>query len=65
MFASVSDLTDKFKEELRGIRTALEQQRACNLAVDAVVVEEVMTSSKQRTVFAYDVYERGMFCAAI
>ncbi|CAM9524177.1 unnamed protein product, partial [Sphacelaria rigidula] len=40
MFASVSDLTDKFKEELRGIRTALEQQRACNLAVDAVVVEE-------------------------
>ena len=61
MFASVSDLTDEFKGELRGIRTALEQQRACNLVVDAVVAEEVRTSSKQLTVIAYDVYERDMF----
>lgn len=44
MFASVSDLTDQFKEELRGVRTALEQQRVCNLAVDAVVAEEVLAS---------------------
>lgn len=41
LLASASDLSEEFKQELRGIRAALEQQRVCNAAVDAVVSEEV------------------------
>lgn len=41
MFACASDLTEEFKNELRGVRWALEQQRACNVAVDAVVARTV------------------------
>lgn len=41
MLACASDLSEKFKEELRGIRSALEQKRACNTAVDGVVSQEV------------------------
>ncbi|CAM9316736.1 unnamed protein product, partial [Laminaria digitata] len=40
LLASASDLSEEFKEELRGIRAALEQQRVCNAAVDGVVSEE-------------------------
>lgn len=41
MLASVSDLSEDFKDELRGIRKALEQQHACNVAIDEVVSAEV------------------------
>ena len=41
MLASASDLSEGFKDELRGIRKALEQQRACNVVVDEVVQVEV------------------------
>lgn len=42
LLASASDLSEEFKQKLRGIRAALEQQRVCNAAVDAVVSEEVV-----------------------
>lgn len=41
MLASVSDLSEDFKGELRGIREALEQQRTCNIAIDEAVSAEV------------------------
>lgn len=41
MLACTSDLSEEFKEQLRGIRSALEQQRSCNIAVDGVVSQEV------------------------
>lgn len=41
LLASASDLSEEFKQELRGVRAALEQQRVCNAAVDRVVSEEV------------------------
>lgn len=41
MLACASDLSEEFKEHLRAIRIALEQQRNCNNAVDGVVSEEV------------------------
>ncbi len=41
MLACTSDLSEEFKQELRGIRSALEQKRACNSAVDGVVSQEV------------------------
>ncbi|CAM9618005.1 unnamed protein product [Scytosiphon promiscuus] len=40
MLACTSDLSEEFKANLRGIRSALEQQRACNKAVDGVISEE-------------------------
>eukprot|EP00904_Undaria_pinnatifida_P004042 jgi/Undpi1/13639/HiC_scaffold_9.g03293.m1 len=40
LLASASDLSEEFKQELRGVRAALEQQRVCNAAVDRVVSEE-------------------------
>ncbi|CAM9626990.1 unnamed protein product, partial [Pylaiella littoralis] len=40
MLACTSDLSVDFKEELRGVRSALEQQRSCNSAVDGVVSQE-------------------------
>lgn len=44
MLACASELSAEFKEELRGVRTALQQQGACNVAVDSVVSEEVIHS---------------------
>lgn len=41
MLASASDLSEDFKDKLQGIRDALEQQRACNVAIDDVVSAEV------------------------
>lgn len=41
MLACASDLSEEFKANLRGIRSALEQQRACNSAVDGVISEKV------------------------
>lgn len=41
MLACASELSAGFKEELRGVRTALQQQAACNVAVDSVVSEQV------------------------
>lgn len=41
MLACTSDLSEEFKEQLRGIHGALEQQRSCNIAVDEVVSQEV------------------------
>ena len=41
LLASASDLSEEFKQELKGVRAALKQQRVCNAAVDRVVSEEV------------------------
>lgn len=41
MLACASDLTDEFKDELRGVRRALEMQGICNAAVDEAVAAEV------------------------
>eukprot|EP00903_Cladosiphon_okamuranus_P015016 g13894.t1 len=40
MLACTSDLSEEFKEQLRATRSALEQQRSCNNAVDGVVSQE-------------------------
>lgn len=57
MFACASDITEEFKEKLRGVWRALEQQRACNLAVDAAVVEEVTTGFEKRVIMAHNAAE--------
>lgn len=49
MLACTSDLSVDFKEELRGVRSALEQQRSCNSAVDGVVSQEVTEALDTRT----------------
>lgn len=48
MLACTSDLSEEFKEHLRGIQSALEQQRSCNTAVDVVVSQEVILTSFSR-----------------
>lgn len=46
MLACTSDLSEEFKEELHGVRKALEQQTECNSVVDRVVSNEVCSRVK-------------------
>lgn len=61
MFACTSDLTEGFKEKLRGVRRALEQQRACNLAVDAAVTKEVTATFEEFLIMARNAAEVWSF----
>lgn len=62
MLASTSDLSEEFKEQLRGIRGALEQQRSCNNAVDGVVSEKV---TRPISVFSFGTFQPESVAARI